>query len=123
MTQIGAQARMSCRYRLYPTSVQSEGLSGHCADARYVWNLALEQANHWRRGGGSTPNAAQRQRQLAEARGCSWLGDGSSSVQQQALRDFDQALRNWWGGSHRRPSASASTSAAISWPKFERELA
>lgn len=94
---------MSCRYRLYPTSVQSEGLSGHCADARYVWNLALEQANHWRRGGGSTPNAAQRQRQLAEARGCSWLGDGSSSVQQQALRDFDQALRNWWGGSHRRP--------------------
>jgi IS605 OrfB family transposase len=24
-------------------------------------------------------------------------------VQQQALRDFDQALRNWWGGSHRRP--------------------
>ncbi len=94
---------MSCRYRLYPTSVQSEGLSGHCADARYVWNLALEQANYWRRGGGSTPNAAQRQRQLAEARGCSWLGDGSSSVQQQALRDFDQALRNWWGGSHRRP--------------------
>lgn len=24
-------------------------------------------------------------------------------MQQQALRDFDQALRNWWGGSHRRP--------------------
>jgi transposase len=68
-----------------------------------VWNLALEQANHWRRGGSATPNAAERQRQLAEARGCSWLGDGSSSVQQQALRDFDQALRNWWGGSHRRP--------------------
>lgn len=24
-------------------------------------------------------------------------------MQQQALRDFDQALRNWWAGSHRRP--------------------
>jgi hypothetical protein len=24
-------------------------------------------------------------------------------VQQQALRDFDQALRNWWAGTHRRP--------------------
>jgi IS605 OrfB family transposase len=24
-------------------------------------------------------------------------------VQQQALRDFDQALRNWWGSNHRRP--------------------
>ncbi|MGH9062772.1 MAG: RNA-guided endonuclease InsQ/TnpB family protein [Acidimicrobiales bacterium] len=42
------------------------------------------------------------------ARHCSdsqgtWLGEGSSSVQQQALRDFDRALRNWWGGTHRRP--------------------
>jgi transposase len=25
-------------------------------------------------------------------------------VQQQALRDFDQAKRNWWGGSHGRPT-------------------
>ena len=42
-------------------------------------------------------------RQLAEARRHSWLGDGSSSVQQQALRDFDQALKNFCGGTHRRP--------------------
>ena len=76
---------------------------GHCADARYVWNLALEQANLYRPHWGATPNAAVRQRQLAEARKVSWLGEGSSSVQQQALRDFDQAMRNWWGGSHRRP--------------------
>lgn len=25
-------------------------------------------------------------------------------VQQQALRDFDQAMRNFYGGTHRRPS-------------------
>ena len=76
---------------------------GYCADARYVWNLALEQANLYRPHWGATPNAAVRQRQLAEARKVSWLGEGSSSVQQQALRDFDPAMRNWWGGAHCRP--------------------
>lgn len=76
----------------------------HCADARFVWNLALEQANLWQRQRGPTPNGSERMRQLAEARKGTWLGGGSSSVQQAALRDFDQALRNWWGGSHRRPT-------------------
>jgi transposase len=69
-----------------------------------VWNLALEQAGYWRRGRGSTPGHAERNRQLTEARAGSWLGEGSSSVQQQALRDFDQAMRNWWSGTHRRPT-------------------
>jgi putative transposase len=91
------------RYRLVPTSAQAVVLARHCADARYVWNLALEQANFWRAGRGPTPGPAVRQRQLAEARRGSWLGAGSSSVQQQALRDFDRALANWWAGTHRRP--------------------
>jgi putative transposase len=42
---------------------------------------------------GSAPSAAERYRQLAEARKAeAWLGAGSSSVQQQALRDFDRAM-------------------------------
>jgi transposase len=90
------------RYRLYPADGQAVVLARHCADARFVWNLALEQAN-WYRPGRATPGAAERMRQLAEARTGTWLGEGSSSVQQQALRDFDQALRNWWAGTHRRP--------------------
>ena len=94
---------MAFRYRLYPGPAQAEGCERHCADARFVWNLALEQANCWRRGRGPAPGSAERFRQLAEARRASWLGEGSSSVQQQALRDFDQALRNWWAGTHRRP--------------------
>ncbi|HVC71631.1 MAG TPA: transposase [Acidimicrobiales bacterium] len=94
---------MAHRYRLTPDVTQLEGLARHCADARYVWNLALEQANYCRPGLGPTPGSAERQRQLAEARRGSWLGEGSSSVQQQALNDFDRALRNWWGGTHRRP--------------------
>ena len=27
-------------------------------------------------------------------------------MQQQALWDFDQALRNWWAGTHRRPKCA-----------------
>lgn len=93
---------MAHRYRLCPGAAQVAALACHCSDARYVWNLALEQANCYRPGR-PTPGAAERSRQLAEARKGTWLGEGSSSVQQQALRDFDQALRNWWAGTHRRP--------------------
>ncbi|HKY77640.1 MAG TPA: helix-turn-helix domain-containing protein, partial [Acidimicrobiia bacterium] len=94
---------MAFRYRLHPEVSQLPGCERHCADARFVWNVALEQANCWRPGRRPTPGSAERNRQLAEARAGSWLGAGSSSVQQQALRDFDQALRNWWAGTHRRP--------------------
>jgi putative transposase len=31
------------RYRLYPTPAQEAALREHCAHARYVWNLAVEQ--------------------------------------------------------------------------------
>lgn len=95
---------MAHRYRLYPDPGQVAMLVRHCADARAVWNLALEQANCWRPGRSSSPGSAERFHQLAEARKDSWLAEGSSSVQQQALRDFDQALKNCWAGSHRRPT-------------------
>lgn len=76
----------------------------HCGHARYVWNIALEQLGYWRPGQ-SSPNSAERSRQLTEVRHeFPWLAGGSSMVQQQALRDFDQALKNWWGGTHRRPT-------------------
>jgi len=31
------------RYRLYPTTAQEAALLEHCAHARFVWNLAVEQ--------------------------------------------------------------------------------
>ena len=65
----------------------------HCAHARFVWNLAVEQHSWWWPGRGSAPGPAERQRQLAEARAAElWLAEGSSSIQQQALRDFDRAM-------------------------------
>jgi putative transposase len=34
------------RYRLFPSPAQEAVLRGHCAHARYVWNLAVEQHAH-----------------------------------------------------------------------------
>src|SRR2546426_1087638 len=99
----GWSGSMAFRYRFYPDVSQLPGCGRHSADARFVWNLALEQANWWRPGRGPAPGSAERHCQLAEARAGSWLGTGSSSVQQQALRDFDRAMRNWWAGTHGRP--------------------
>jgi len=74
-------------------------LVSHCSHARFVWNLALEQANFYRKWQGSTPGSAARSRQLTEARAeFTWLAEGSSVVQQGALRDFDQAIKNWSDG-------------------------
>jgi transposase len=90
---------------MYPTAQQSVFmLERHCADARYVWNLAVEQFN-WGRTGRPAPGPAARQKQLAEARqACEWLAAGSSAVQQQALRDFDRAVAGFFNGVYRRPS-------------------
>ncbi len=92
------------RFRLLPTPAQEDGLLLHCRDARYMWNLAVEQQQHWqpgRRAPGYNDQAAQ----LTEARAAfGWLATGSHTVQQQALRDFAQAMRNFFVGTHRRPT-------------------
>jgi putative transposase len=84
---------MAIRNRLCPGPGQLAVLDEHCAHARRVWNLAVEQQSWWWPGRGSAPSVAERYRQLAQARRAEpWLGAGSSSVQQQALRDFDRAM-------------------------------
>jgi putative transposase len=98
------RGRMS-RYRLRPSSAQQAIMAGHCAHARYVWNLCVEQESHWRPGRATMPGFAGRCRQLSEARAAEpWLAAGSVIVQQQAIRDHDQAMRNYYAGTHRRPS-------------------
>jgi putative transposase len=85
------------RYRLYPTPAQEDVLLGHCAHARYVWNLAVEQPSWWQPGR-PAPGFAQQCRQLSQARAASpWLAAGSVIVQQQALRDFHAAYASWFG--------------------------
>ena len=51
------------------------------------------------------PRLADRCRQLTEARADNpWLAAGSVTVQQQAIRDHDQAMANFFAGTHGRPS-------------------
>ena len=93
------------RFRMYPTPAQQAALLEQCGHARYVWNLAVEQWSMWTRDKGATPGFAGQCRQLTEARAVfGWLRAGSQTVQQQALRDFDQAVRNFYAGTHRRPT-------------------
>jgi putative transposase len=93
------------RYRLKPTLAQETILRRHCAHARFVWNLATEQQSWWRPGRASAPGYSAQAAQLTEARAeFGWLADGSQMVQQQALRDFAQALTNFFAGTHGRPS-------------------
>jgi putative transposase len=81
------------RYRLLPTPAQRAVLQDHCGHARYVWNLAVEQHSHWRPGRKSAPGYLEQCRQLTQARAENpWLTAGSQTVQQQALRDFAQAM-------------------------------
>ncbi|MGW7383061.1 RNA-guided endonuclease InsQ/TnpB family protein [Streptomyces sp. NPDC054794] len=73
----------------------------HCAHARFVWNLAVEQHSHWRRYKAryrpdgkqyGAPSFAEQCQQLTGARRDNeWLGGGNADVQQQALKDFAKA--------------------------------
>ena len=93
------------RYRLCPSPAQEAGLLEHCSHARYVWNLAVEQHSWWTPQRGPAPGYVAQARQLTEARAAnSWLAAGSQTVQQQALRDFAQAMANFFAGTHRRPT-------------------
>jgi putative transposase len=95
------------RFRLLPTPAQQAVLRDHCAHARYIWNLAVEQHAHWHPGRKGAPDYLEQCRQLTEARAeHPWLAAGSQTVQQQALRDFAQAMTAFLDPANpaRRPS-------------------
>jgi putative transposase len=93
------------RYRLLPTAAQEVVLRDHCGQARFVWNLAVEQHRHWRPGRKSAPGYLEQCRQLTQVRAQHpWLAAGSQMVQQQALRDVARARANYFGGTHGPPS-------------------
>lgn len=92
------------RFRLLPTPTQQAALVEHCRHARFVWNLAVEQQQCWQPGR-HAPGYNEQCAQLTDARAeYEWLAAGSQTVQQQALRDFAQAMKNFFAGTHRRPS-------------------
>ncbi|MBC6446442.1 RNA-guided endonuclease InsQ/TnpB family protein [Actinokineospora xionganensis] len=93
------------RFRLQPTPAQERLLLEHCGHARFVWNLAVEQHAHWRLGRKAAPGYIAQCRQLTQARAENpWLAAGSVMVQQQALKDFAQAMASFFRRTHRRPT-------------------
>jgi transposase len=93
------------RYRLVVSPAQERALRQHCSHARFVWNLAVEQQSWWRPGRECAPGYCAQATQLTEARAAfGWLAAGSQMVQQQALRDFAQAMANFFAGTHGRPT-------------------
>jgi putative transposase len=93
------------RYRLIVSPGQAKVLRSHCAPARYVWNLAVEQQAWWRPGRRNAPAYGAQCSQLTEARAASqWLREGSQTVQQQALRDFNQAMASFFAGTSGKPA-------------------
>ena len=81
------------RYRLLPTPAQEAVLRDHCGHARTRENLAVEQHAHWHPGRTNAPGYREQCAQLTQARAAyPWLREGSQTVQQQALRDFAQAM-------------------------------
>jgi putative transposase len=93
------------RYRLQPTREPETILLRHCSDARYVWNLAVEQHAWWRPGRDSAPGYLEQCRQLTAARADNpWLAGGGQTAQRQALRDFARAMAGFFAGTHGRPS-------------------
>ena len=85
------------KFRLEPTPEQEQILREHCGQARLIWNLGLNQRNCYHPYIGPTPDFVEMSAQLTQLRkGIDWLQAGSQTVQQQALKDLDQAFRNWW---------------------------
>jgi putative transposase len=93
------------RFRLQPTPAQEVVLLEYGSHARFMWHLAVEQHRHWRAGRAGAPGYVEQSRQLAEARKeFVWLAAGSQTVRQQAVRDFAQAMANFFAGTHLRPT-------------------
>ncbi|MEV6227485.1 transposase [Saccharopolyspora shandongensis] len=93
------------RFRMYPSARQEQVMLAHCAHARYVWNLAVEQHSHWNPGRQPGPGFAEQCRQLTEARvDNEWLRQGNVDVQQQALKDFAQARARMFGSGFGAPT-------------------
>ncbi|MGW1810518.1 RNA-guided endonuclease InsQ/TnpB family protein [Streptomyces sp. NPDC002078] len=95
---------MQLRYsfRLYPNGPQRVALAQAFGCARVVFNDALRARRDAHEQGRPYPKTGELSKQLiTEAKktpGRAWLGEVSSVVLQQSLRDLDTAYKNFFGG-------------------------
>ncbi|MFY9922808.1 MAG: transposase [Mycobacterium sp.] len=64
----------------------------------------MEQQQHWQPGRKAPGYVAQCAQLTAARAAYGWLRTGSQTVQQQALRDFAQAMQDFFNGTHGRPT-------------------
>jgi len=90
--------RKAARFRLYPTPKQGVQMAQIAGACRFIYNLALEQRRDFYRPGRKI-NFASQCRELTLLRAeTDWLKAAPVHTLQQALRDLEQAYRNWWAG-------------------------
>ncbi len=101
---------MSILQRLYPDDAQVSVLTTHSDHDRFLRNLVIEQHQFctryrpYRLGKRTSWPKITDSRELADLRSeVPWLAEGSSVVQQQALRRTRRAYENWWAGRAGRP--------------------
>src|SRR4051812_43947688 len=81
------------RDRLTLTPNQEAKLGDHRAQARHVWNLAVEQHPHWHPGRKGAPGYLGQSRHLTQApAGPPRPAAAPPMAQQEVLRDFAQAM-------------------------------
>ena len=91
------------KYRIYADEEAESFFARCCGVVRLVYNLALEQrSNHWRqfrRAEGRHISYPSQARELTAIRAeIPWISECPIDAQQQALRDLDQAFRNFFAG-------------------------
>ena len=96
------------RFRLYPTPDQEVLLGQAVGVCRLVYNLALEQRrDHWRafqRQTGKAIGYTSQARELTALRAeVPWIRAVSQTMQQQSLRDLDEAFQRFFRGVARYP--------------------
>ncbi len=85
-------------YRLYPTSIQKQSFAQWSGVCRAVYNAALFQRRHFGRKGRYFSFASQC-RELTDLRNeFDWIKIVSQTAEQQALKDLDQAHKNFFAG-------------------------
>jgi putative transposase len=98
------------KYKLYPSQAQGERMTSWGHTRRAIYNLGLEQRQLAWRLCRRTLWSTTQCHDLTELRNAlDWVADPPAQMLQQALRDLDQAYRNWWNPNH--PAGS---------PRFEK---
>ncbi|WP_038292254.1 RNA-guided endonuclease InsQ/TnpB family protein [Zooshikella ganghwensis] len=90
--------------RFYPTTEQAELLAKSFGCARFVYNNTLRhRTDAYYKNGESISHADAEKRLVPLKKEFPWLGEISSVILQQCLRDQQEAFKNFWAGRAKYP--------------------